>query len=148
MDTGHPTALEVVSDYTAAIIGRDNEKMKSLHAPGFVLDWVFDDAFENPPTSAEETHAFWPSWFAGFSEMDYQAIRTIAAEEVVVVQWTFTGAHDGTLGPPVFNEPLAPTGKTIQFRGVTVYDVKEGLIQREATYLDLATLMVELGTTL
>ena len=69
----------------------------------------------------------------------------IAAEDVVVTEWVFTGTHTGPLGPPVFEERLAPTGRTIQFRGVTIYDVREGLIQRETIYMDLATLMVELG---
>jgi hypothetical protein len=31
------------------------------------------------------------------------------------------------------------------FRGVSVYDIDEGLIQLETTYMDLATVMVELG---
>ena len=30
------------------------------------------------------------------------------------------------------------------FRGVSVYEIAAGLIQRETTYLDLATLLVEL----
>ncbi len=50
--------------------------------------------------------------------------RTIAAE------WIFTGKHTGPLGPPVFEERLEPTGRTIQFRGVTIYDVRNSLIQR------------------
>ncbi len=143
-----PTALDIVSEYTAALMARDEQRMKTLRTPDFILDWVYADAFENPPSSAEETHAFWPSWFAGFAEMDYQVTRTIAAETVVVTQWTFTGANDGPLGPPAFGERIEPSGRTIQLRGVSIYDVRDGLIQRETTYVDLATLMVELGVTL
>ena len=119
--------------------------MKALHAEDFVLDWVYGDAFANPPVSAEETAAFFPAWFVGFGEVDYEVTRTIAADEVVVTEWVFTGTHTGPLGPPVFEEQLDPTGRTIQFRGVTVYDVSEGLVQRETIYMDLATLLVELG---
>ena len=43
---------------------------------------------------------------------------------------------------------MPPTGKTIRIRGVSVYDLDGGLIQRETLYLDLATLLVELGVTL
>lgn len=144
----YPSALDVVSEYSAALAARDSERMKSLHSPDFVLDWVYADAFENPPRSAEETNEFWPSWFAGFPEMDYEVTRTIAADEVVVAQWIFTGTNAGPLGPPAFGRPLDPTGRTIQFRGVSIYDVSGGLIQRETTYMDLATLLVELGVTL
>ena len=142
------SALDIVSEYTAALMARDEQRMKTLHAADFVLDWVYADAFENPPSSAKETHEFWSSWFEGFPEMDYKVTRTIAAETVVVTQWTFTGTNDGPLGPPAFGKRMEPSGRTIQFRGVSIYDVRDGLIQRETTYMDLATLMVELRVTL
>ena len=119
--------------------------MKPLHAEGYVADWVYGDAFETPPAPADESAAFWSAWLGGFDEVDYEVKRTIAADEVVVTEWVFTGTHTGSLGPPVFEEQLDPTGRTIQFRGVTIYDVREGLIQRETIYMDLATLLVELG---
>ncbi len=141
----HPSAFDVVSQLVAAMATQDTESMESLHAEGYVVDWVYGDAFENPPASGEETAAFFPAWFRGFGEVDYEVKRTIAADEVVVTEWVFTGTHTGPLGPPVFEEQLEPTGRTIQFRGATVYDVNEGLIQRETIYMDLATLIVELG---
>ena len=64
---------------------------------------------------------------------------------MVVTQWVFIGTHTEPLGPPVFDEPVAPTGRTIRVRGVSVYDVSDGLIQRETLYIDLATVIVELG---
>ncbi|MCA9927274.1 MAG: ester cyclase [Anaerolineales bacterium] len=141
----NPSAFEIVSQFVAALSAQDTETMESLHAKDYVVDWVYGDAFENPPGSAEESAAFFPAWFIGFGAMDYEVKRTIAAEEVVITEWVFTGTHTGPLGPPVFEERLAPTGRTIQFRGVTIYDVRDGLIQRETIYMDLATLMVELG---
>lgn len=141
----NPSAFEVVSRFVAAMSAQDNETMKSVYAKDFVVDWVYGDAFENPPSSAEESAQFFPAWFAGFDEMDYEVKRTIASKEVVVTEWVFTGTHTGPLGSPVFEERLEPTGRTIQFRGVTIYDVHEGLIQRQTIYMDLATLIVELG---
>ena len=143
--TNDSSAFEVVSKYVTALAAQDTETMKSFHADEFMVDWVYGDVFENPPSSAEESNKFFPAWFAGFDERDYEVKRTIAAEEVVVTEWVFTGTHTGPLGPPVFEERLDPTGRTIQFRGVTIYDVADGLIERETIYLDLATLIVELG---
>ena len=139
------SAFEIVSRFVAALAVKDTSTMQSLHAQDYIVDWVYGDAFENPPSSAAESAAFFPVWFAGFDEIDYDVKRTIAAEEVIVTEWVFTGTHTGPLGPPVFEERLAPTGRTIQFRGVTIYDVRDGLIQRETIYMDLATLLVELG---
>jgi steroid delta-isomerase-like uncharacterized protein len=139
------SALEVVADYVAALAACDSETMKALRAPGYVLDWVYADAFGNRPLSAEDTERFWPAWFAGFSESDYEVLRTIAAETVVVTQWIFTGTHSDPIGPPVFDPPHLPTGRTIRCRAVSIYDIGDGVITRETTYLDLATLLVELG---
>ena len=142
---GHPSAFEVVSQLVAAMAAQDFATMRSLHAADYVVDWVYGDAFEDPPVPAEESAGFFPVWLGAFDEADYEVTRTIAAEDVVVTEWVFTGTHTGPLGPPVFEEKLDPTGRTIQFRGVTIYDVSGGLIRRETIYMDLATLLVELG---
>ena len=141
-------ALNIISEYVSALASGDTERMNSLRAPDFELDFVYGDADESAPLTSEETRQFWPTWLAGFPEKDYQITRTIAAEDVVVTQWVFTGTHSEPLGSPLFDEPVAPTGRTILFRGVSIYDIKDGLIQRESTYFDLATVMVELGIQL
>jgi steroid delta-isomerase-like uncharacterized protein len=142
------SALEFTSRYAAALAAQDIEGMNALRAPGFVLDFVYGDASASGPLSSEETKQFWPSWLSGFPEMDYEVTRTIAAEEVVVTQWTFTGTHAKRMSPPLFDPPATPTGRTIMFRGASIYDIEDGLIQRETTYLDFATIIVELGVEL
>ncbi len=122
--------------------------MQALWSEDYVLDWVHGDAFENKPLTTAETAAFWPAWFAAFPEMDYEVTRTIAGDTVVVTQWNFTGVHTQPLGSPIFNPAIQPKGRTISFRGASIYDIGSGKVQRETTYLDLATLMVELGVTL
>ena len=144
MDTTQ--SLQTVAQYVTALGKRQSEQMEALRSPDFVLDFVHGDAFEEGPLSAGRTAAFWPAWFAAFPEMDYEVTRTIAAEQVIVTQWIFTGTQTEPLGPPVFAEPHPPTHRTIRFRGVSVYDIDgNGGIQRETTYMDLATLMIELG---
>lgn len=141
-------ALKVASEYVAALATQDSERMNYLRSPDFVLDFVYGDVFEDEPLSVEETKEFWPSWFVAFPEMDYQVTRTIAAPQVVVTQWTFTGTNAGPLGPPVSGEHIEPSGQTVRLRGVSIYDISDGLIQRETTYMDLATILVELGMEL
>ncbi len=138
-------SLELIAQYITAMAAGDSQTMETLRAPDFILDWVHGDAFEDTPLSQAQTNQFWPAWFAAFPEKDYEVTRTIAAETVVVTQWVFTGTHTQPLGPPVFDPEMPPTGKTICFRGVSIYDLHDGLIQRETAYLDLATVMVELG---
>lgn len=142
---GTASAFDVVSQFVEALTARDIEAMESLHTDDYIVDWVYGDAFADPARSAEQSAAFFPSWFIGFDDMDYEVKRTIAADDVVVTEWVFTGTHTGPLGPPVFENTVEATGRTIRFRGVTIYEVTEGLIHRETIYMDLATLIVELG---
>jgi predicted ester cyclase len=98
--------------------------------------------------SGEDTRSFWPAWFKAFPDGEFEATRTIAAEKVVVVQWTFFGTHLGALGKPIIEPEAASTGRIVCFRGVSIYDVKSCRIRRETTYLDQATVLVEIGVTL
>lgn len=140
-----PGSLSTIKKYITALKTADTLTMEAMRTPDFILDWVHADAFQDKPLTYQATNLFWPAWFKGFSEMDYEATRTIASETVVVVQWTFTGTHDGFLGNPIFDPPLAPTGKTIRLRGISVFDLQDQLLRRETMYIDLATLWVELG---
>ena len=140
-----PTSLPTIEKYLDALINQDTITMQAMRTSDFIFDWVHSDASQNKPMDFEQTNQFWPTWFKGFSEMDYEVTRTIAAESVVVIQWTFTGTHDRPLGAPVFDSPLEPTNRTIRLRGVSIYDFKDLLINRETMYIDLATLWVELG---
>ncbi len=142
-----PASLDVISRYLAALGNGDHAAMDALRHADFLLDWVHADAFADSPLTHEQANQFWPVWLGAFSEIDYEVMRTIAADKVVVVQWTFTGTQDGPLGPPVFDPTLEATGKTICFRGISVFDIVEASIQRETMYIDLATLWVELGVT-
>ena len=74
-----------------------------------------------------------------------EVTRTIAAEEVVVEQWTFTGINTGLLQGILGQNRIDPTGNTIHLRGVSFFDIRDGLIQHETIYIDVATLMVDLG---
>jgi steroid delta-isomerase-like uncharacterized protein len=141
-------SLEIITQYVAALCDGNTAAMQALRGPNFVLDWVHADAFADQPLTLAQTNQFWPAWFTAFSAMDYEVTRTIAAEDVVVTQWIFTGTHAKPLGVPVFDPPQQPTGKTIRIRGVSVYDIEAGLIQKETMYIDLATLWVELGVIL
>lgn len=140
-------SLDLINQYGTALRSGDTEVMQSLRSPDFVLDWVHGDAYADKPLTQEETNQFWPAWFSAYPEMDIEITRTIAAETVVVTQWIFTGIHLKPLGMPVFYPPQEPTGKTIRFRGISVYDINDGKIQKETTYIDQATLWVELGVT-
>jgi len=146
--TPFQSAFNTVAQYSNALASGDTECMASLRSDTFELDIVHRDAFKEDPLTAEEASDFWPSWISAFPEMDYRVTRTIAGEKVVITQWVFTGTNSGALCPPVFDKRLEPTGKTVKFRGISVYEISANLVQRETTYIDLGTLLVELDVML
>jgi len=138
-------SLDLISRYVTAIQDNDAANMNELRAADYVLDRVAGDAFEDSKLTEAEARAFWPSWFSAFSEFDYEVIRTIATEAVVVTEWRFIGTNTGKLESNIFGREVAPTHKTIQFRGVSIYEIDNNCIHQETLYMDLATLWVELG---
>ncbi len=141
-------SIDLVAAYQEAMNARSSAQMDSLRSPDFELDFVYGDAFQEKPMSGEATRSFWPVWFRAFPDGEFEPTRTIAAEKVVVVQWTFSGTHLGALGKPIIEPEVASTGRIVCFRGVSFYDIEAGRIRRETTYLDQATVLVELGATL
>lgn len=140
------TSVEVVAAYCAAPAVADFQRMHSLRSDDFVLDFVHQDASQHDPLVADETERFWPVWFRAFPDgFDHQVTRAVAAADAVVTEWAFTGTNSGPLDPPILTDSEPATGRTIRFRAVSVYDIVDGLIARETMYLDLATLMVDLG---
>jgi steroid delta-isomerase-like uncharacterized protein len=138
--------LKLISAYTQALANKDADGIRNLCSSEQVLDLVYFDAEGRRPLSVEESRMFWSAWFTAFpDDYDFEVTRTVAAKEVVVMQWVFRGTFAGILGPPVSVRPVSPTGKTIMFRAVSIYDLANGQIQRETIYLDLATWFVEMG---
>ena len=140
------SSLQIVSEFVTAIASRDAVRMNSLCSKDWVLDFVHLDASGTKPLSVEDSQKFWSAWFNAFpNEYDFEVTRTIVADEVVVAQWIFTGTFSGAMEPPVFEKRVEPTGQTMQFRAVSIYDIHDGLITRETLYMDLATMIVEMG---
>jgi hypothetical protein len=48
--TENPSAFEIVSKHITAMAAKDFDTMKSLHAEDFIVDWVYSDAYETPPS--------------------------------------------------------------------------------------------------
>ncbi|HAL47478.1 MAG: hypothetical protein FI707_15445 [SAR202 cluster bacterium] len=139
------TALDTVSEYVQALADKNIDRMLSLRAEAYVRDFAHTDIFHRGPVSSEESQRFWHALFTAFPELDYEVSCTLAAEDVVATQWTFTATNSRPVSPPIVPIDMEATGRTVKIRGATFYDVNDGLIERETMYTDLSTLFVELG---
>lgn len=141
-----PAALDIATQYVSAIVAKDTQSMHALRAKDCITDWVHEDAFMFRPDTAEQATDRYRALFIAMPDLDLEAKRTIVAEEVVVQEWTITGTNTGPLEPPLLrNESTEATGNSLKLRGVSILDIKDGLIIRETIYLDNATWAVELG---
>lgn len=142
------TSVEIASAYASGLADQDSDAMQALRSDDFTLEFVHGDAFQDPPLTGDDASSFWPRWFVAFPEMDLQVTRTVAADEVVITQWIFTGTNTGPLESMLGTESIQPTGNTVRLRGVTFLDIQDGMIVKETTYTDVATLLIELGVQL
>jgi predicted ester cyclase len=140
-------AFTIAARYAAARATQQEERMHALRAGRYQLDAVYLDVYGATPQALPEGTDMYRCLFSTCPDGDLAVTRTIAGAEVVVQEWTFRGTHTGrTEGWALRGYPHEqPIGREVRLRGVSIYDIIGGLIQRETIYLDHATLIVELG---
>jgi predicted ester cyclase len=141
------TAFIIAAQYAAARAAQQEERLHVLRAGNYQLDAVYLDAYGVAPQALPEGTDIYRSLFSACPDGDLAVTRTIAGAEVVVQEWTFSGTHSRRAEHWALHGQRhdQPTGKEVRLRGVSLYDIVRGLIQRETIYLDHATLLVELG---
>ena len=83
------------------------------------------------------------NWIDAFSDASTEVTAIHAGDDFAVVEFTGRGTHDGTLRSP--SGDVAPTGRTVENRFCEVLRIEDGKILGSRTYLDLATMLTQLG---
>ena len=138
--------IKLIEAYVEAATAGDAAAMADYWAEDFAFDAVHRDSYGGDLLNSSASLEFWRTWFAAFSEFDWEHTRTIVTESTVVSEWIFTGKHDSPLDEN-FGFAVPASDRVIRFRGTTIYELNGDRIARETMYMDLATLMVELGIT-
>jgi steroid delta-isomerase-like uncharacterized protein len=82
-------------------------------------------------------------WKTAFPQANAQVINQVAEGDQVVSEVVLRGTHSGAFTSPMGT--IAPTGKPIELRLAIVSSFRNGLIQRERSYFDIAGLLAQLG---
>ncbi len=82
-------------------------------------------------------------WKTAFPQANAQVTNQVAEGDQLVSEVIFRSTHTGTLTSPMGT--IAPTGKPIELHIAVVSSFRNGLIQRERSYFDLAGLMRQIG---
>jgi len=135
--------LQVFIDrYNAAWNDHDVETIVSMHTE--------DSVFENHVTGdvnvgREQIGEAIAGIFSVFPDLSFEGRRTYIREDLVVQEWTARGTHEGTMTRSGIEVP--PTGRKVEYKGMDVIPIRDGLVARKDVYSDSVTLLRQLGLT-
>ncbi len=91
------------------------------------------------PTNRAEYKAWFASFAAGFSNMGFEVLATVADAEKVAMRWRVAVDHTGRFAG------MDPTGKRIVFDGMVLYRIENGLIVETWLHINELSLLGQVG---
>jgi steroid delta-isomerase-like uncharacterized protein len=114
----------------------DITKVLSFYSP----DYVGNDVGQAEPVKGHEgLRAMVENHWKAFPDLHFTVTNTVVQGCQVVAVWQAEGTHQG----PIMNIP--PTGRKVRVRGVSIIEVKDGLIVRGQYIWDLAGMLRHMG---
>jgi steroid delta-isomerase-like uncharacterized protein len=137
-----PELQELIDRYNAAWNTHDVEAIVSMHTE--------DSVFENHVTGdvnvgREEIGRAIDGIFAVFPDLAFETRRAYVREDLVVQEWTARGTHEGPMTRSGIE--VQPTGRKVEYKGMDVIPIRDGLVARKDVYSDSITLLRQLGLT-
>ena len=133
---------EFIDRYNAAWNDHDVAAIVSMHTD--------DSVFENHTTGdvnigKDAIHSAITGIFGVFPDLSFEARSQYLRDDLVVQEWTARGTHEG----PMTRSGMAiePTGRTVEYRGMDIIPIRDGLVARKDVYSDGVTLLRQLGLT-
>jgi steroid delta-isomerase-like uncharacterized protein len=132
------------------LIDRYNEAWNAHDVDAIVAMHTDDSVFENHVTGdvnvgREQIGAAVRGIFTVFPDLSFEGRRQYVREDLVVQEWTARGTHEGTMTRGGIEVP--PTGKKVEYKGMDVIPIRDGLVARKDVYSDSVTLLRQLGLT-
>ena len=133
---------DFVDRYNAAWNDHDVETIVSMHTD--------DSVFENHVTGdvnvgREQIARAISGIFSVFPDLEFETRRAYIRDDLVVQEWTARGTHEGTMTRSGIE--LSPTGRKVEYKGMDVIPIRDGLVARKDVYSDSVTLLRQLGLT-
>jgi steroid delta-isomerase-like uncharacterized protein len=133
---------EFIDRYNAAWNDHDVETIVSMHTE--------DSVFENHVTGdvnigRAQIALSIAGIFAVFPDLRFETRRAYIREDLVVQEWTARGTHEGTMTRSGIEIPA--TGRKVDYKGMDVIPIRDGLVARKDVYSDSVTLLRQLGLT-
>jgi steroid delta-isomerase-like uncharacterized protein len=137
-----PELQEFIDRYNAAWNDHDVEAIVSMHTD--------DSVFENHTTGdvnigKDAIRSAITGIFGVFPDLSFEARSQYLRDDLVVQEWTARGTHEGAMNRSGMT--IEPTGRTVEYRGMDIIPIRDGLVARKDVYSDGVTLLRQLGLT-
>jgi steroid delta-isomerase-like uncharacterized protein len=137
-----PELQEFIDRYNAAWNDHDVEAIVSMHTE--------DSVFENHTTGdvnigKDAIRSAITGIFGVFPDLSFEARSQYLRDDLVVQEWTARGTHEGAMNRSGMT--VEPTGRTVEYRGMDIIPIRDGLVARKDVYSDGVTLLRQLGLT-
>jgi steroid delta-isomerase-like uncharacterized protein len=131
-------------------IDRYNEAWNAHDVEAIVAMHTEDSVFENHVTGdvnvgRDQIGAAIRGIFSVFPDLSFEGRRQYIREDLVVQEWTARGTHAGKMTRGRVD--VQPTGRQVEYKGMDVIPVRDGLVARKDVYSDSITLLRQLGLT-
>jgi steroid delta-isomerase-like uncharacterized protein len=129
-------------------IDRYNDAWNAHDVDAIVAMHTEDSVFENHTTGdlnvgREAIAIAITGIFRVFPDLTFEGRRQYIREDLVVQEWTARGTHQGKMTRS--GVEVEPTGRTVEYRGMDVIPIRDGLVARKDVYSDGVTLLRQLG---
>jgi steroid delta-isomerase-like uncharacterized protein len=133
---------QFIDRYNDAWNSHDVEAIMSMHTD--------DSVFENHTTGdvnvgRDAIGTAITGIFGVFPDLTFEARRQYIRENLVIQEWTARGTHQGKMTRS--GVEVEPTGRLVEYRGMDVIPIEDGLVARKDVYSDGVTLLRQLGLT-
>jgi steroid delta-isomerase-like uncharacterized protein len=133
---------EFIDRYNDAWNAHDVEAIVAMHTK--------DSVFENHTTGdvnvgRKAIGGAIEGIFRVFPDLNFESRRQYIREDLVIHEWTARGTHQGTMTRSGIE--VEPTGRKVEYRGMDVIPIRDGLVARKDVYSDGVTLLRQLGLT-
>lgn len=113
---------------------QDLETYRTLYHPDAVLHGLAPQ-----PINVEGAVAGYRAFFAGFPDLRFQTLDTVADGEKVAVRFQITGTHTGEF------QGIPATGRRMNVYGITILRFRDGKVSERWNQLDQMSLLQQLG---